>query len=83
MRDERAPKGPHETTARKSGSNVSDLADIDTSMDHPRHGRPDAAELEARFRRDRDGWRRRIDCARRLTHDARDELVAPGGRWTP
>ena len=41
-------------------------------------------EKEARFRRDQAGWRRRIECARRLSYDARDELVAPfnGGKWT-
>jgi hypothetical protein len=45
--------------------------------------RPDAHEVERRFRRDRAGWRRRIDCARRLSHDGADPLVAPyGGRWT-
>jgi hypothetical protein len=45
--------------------------------------RPDARAVEIRFRRDRDGWRRRIDCARRTAHDGRDELVAPyAGRWT-
>jgi hypothetical protein len=57
-------------------------ADEPQHQHRPWHGRPDAAQLEERFRRDRDGWRRRIDCARRLTHDARDELVAPSGRWT-
>jgi hypothetical protein len=49
--------------------------------DHPWHGRPDAAQLEERFRRDRAGWRRRIACARQL-YDGLDE-VAPSGRWTP
>ena len=41
--------------------------------------RSDAADVERRFRLDRDGWRRRIDCARRLTHDGRDELLVPTG----
>jgi hypothetical protein len=47
----------------------------------PWSGRPDAAELEERFRRDRAGWRRRVCAARRL-YDGRDEFVAPNGRWT-
>jgi hypothetical protein len=44
---------------------------------------PDARIIECRFRRDRAGWRRRIDCARRTSHDGADP-VAPygGGRWT-
>jgi hypothetical protein len=56
--------------------------DVPVPLEHPWHGRPDAHILEERFRRDRAGWRRRIDCARRLTYDARDEAVAPDGRWT-
>ena len=45
--------------------------------------RPDAREVEIRFRRDRAGWRRRIACARRTSHDGADP-IAPysGGRWT-
>jgi hypothetical protein len=67
----------------KRGSTVT--GDTDEAPQHqhrPWSGRPDAAQLEERFRRDRAGWRRRIHAARRLTHDARDELVAPDGRWT-
>jgi hypothetical protein len=48
--------------------------------DRPWSGRPDAAILEERFRRDRAGWRRRIAHAR-LEYDGRDE-VAPNERWT-
>jgi hypothetical protein len=44
--------------------------------------RADAHDVEIRFRRDRDGWRRRIECARRLSHDGRDELVAPRAEWS-
>jgi hypothetical protein len=45
--------------------------------------RADAHAVERRFQQDRQQWRRRIDCARRLSHDGADELVAPhGGRWT-
>jgi hypothetical protein len=61
---------------------------LDDKIAHvPRHRpwarRPDAAVIERRFRIDQRCWRRRIDAARRLSHDARDELVAPyHGRWT-
>jgi hypothetical protein len=34
--------------------------------------RGDGLELERRFRVDQAGWRRRIECARRLSYDAAD-----------
>jgi hypothetical protein len=37
---------------------------------------------ERRFQQDRAQWRRRIECARRLSYEGRDEVVAPGGRWS-
>jgi hypothetical protein len=46
----------------------------------PWSGRADAHTVELRFRRDRAGWIRRVDCARRLSYDAVDE-VAPSGSW--
>jgi hypothetical protein len=42
----------------------------------------DDPEVELRFQRDRRQWRRRILCSRRLSHDGRDELVAPWGGWS-
>jgi hypothetical protein len=50
-------------------------------------GRPwaldhDADVIEARFRLDQAGWRRRIACARRISHDAADEVAPFDGRWT-
>jgi hypothetical protein len=46
----------------------------------PWSGRADAHTVELRFRRDRAGWRRRVDAARRLSFDAADE-VAPSRSW--
>jgi hypothetical protein len=62
----------------KRGSTLTD--DTDEVPQHRPWG--DDPDTERRFQRDRQQWRRRIKCARRLTHDARDELVAPAGRWT-
>jgi hypothetical protein len=52
----------------------------DIPVHRPWSGRADAHAVELRFRRDRAGWRRRVDAARRLAYDGRD-VVAPGGRW--
>ena len=70
--EERA--GPATTPSRPD--NVTDATTIPA-------GRPwkDVA-TERRFQCDRQQWRRRIACARRLSHDAADELVAPRGRWS-
>jgi hypothetical protein len=84
--DERRPDGGGTRSA--VGGTSSSLGTLPPPTDElpqsrPWAQRPDAHTVELRFRRDRAGWRRRIDCARRLTHDARDELAAPAGRWTP
>jgi hypothetical protein len=55
----------------------------DVPLHRPWARRPDAHAVERRFRCDQAGWRRRINAARRMTHDAADELVAPVGRWSP
>jgi hypothetical protein len=69
------------------GANLKSTATIDQAGDIPPHQpwarRPDAKKIERRFQLDRECWRRRILAARRLSHDAQDELVAPyHGRWT-
>ena len=81
MNDEGTPKGPHETAAQKSDSSILPGGDDVPQQGRPWAGRPDVAALEERFRRDRDGWRRRIAHARRMSHDVRDD-VAPNGAWT-
>jgi hypothetical protein len=78
--------GPDRIEESRGGKKLDTTVTLHTDavpLDHPWHGRPDAHEVERRFAADRDGWRRRIRCARRLSHDARDELVAPAARWTP
>jgi len=63
-------------------TNDSTAESADVPLHRPWARRPDAPEVERRFRRDQAGWRRRIACARRTSHDGRD-LVAPyHGRWT-
>jgi hypothetical protein len=52
----------------------------DIPADRPWSHRPDAHQVELRFRRDQAAWRRRIHCARRLYAGVDD--VAPDGRWT-
>ncbi len=60
-----------------------DTAEVDdVPLHRPWSRRSDARAIERRFRIDQACWRRRIDYARRLSHDGRDELVAPYGRWT-
>jgi hypothetical protein len=62
---------------------IDSTAEVDeVPLHRPWARRPDAHEVERRFRIDRAGWRRRIACARRTSHDGRDELVAPYGGWT-
>jgi hypothetical protein len=85
---ERRPDPKAETSSKQTGGGKS--GETKLALDggtvpqlRPWSGRPDADQLEERFRRDRAGWRRRVDCARRLSYDARDEAVAPDGRWTP
>jgi hypothetical protein len=60
-----------------------DDKDLVVPFHRPWSCRPDAADVERRFRLDVAGWRSRILCARRLSHDAADP-VAPyhDGRWT-
>jgi transposase len=66
----------------RSVASVSQAADAETlPVGRPWSCAADAADVERRFRLDRDGWRRRIRCARRTSHDAADP-VAPDGRWT-
>jgi hypothetical protein len=74
-------------TAKDRPSKVSHHADradctagSDIPVGHPWSSRRDGLEVEARFRRDRECWRRRVLCARRLAYDAADE-VAPSGSW--
>jgi len=59
-------------------------AAVDVPLHRPWARRKDSADVERRYRIDQAAWPRRIDCARRTSHDARDETVAPyrGGRWT-
>jgi hypothetical protein len=53
----------------------------DVPLHRPWARRADARAVERRYRRDQAALRRRIDCARRTSHDGRDEL-APAGRWS-
>ena len=73
--------GPGDGFGGTSRTTVAPPADV--PYHRPWAWRTDAEDVERRFRRDRAGWRRRIECARRLSHDGADELVAPyHGRWT-
>jgi uncharacterized protein (DUF4415 family) len=85
MRDETRVQDPGSGDSgggKKLDTTVPQAADEIPQSKRPWSGRPDAAQLEERFRRDRAGWRRRINAARRRSYDASDELVAPSGRWT-
>jgi hypothetical protein len=79
------PDGSQNNTAttKRRSCTVTPPDDVAVPLHRPWARRPDAHDVEVRFRRDRDGWRRRIDCARRTSHDGADP-VAPycGGRWT-
>jgi hypothetical protein len=74
--------GPGEQTGGGKSLNRKLSPPDDVPVHRPWAGRDDARAVERRFRLDKLCWRRRINCARRLSYDARDELVAPGGRWS-
>jgi hypothetical protein len=84
----RKPEAPG-GDSRGLDDDLTGLRQVDTSLaqpaDVPPHRpwarRRDARDVERRYLLDRDGWRRRILCARRMSHDAADP-VAPNGRWT-
>jgi hypothetical protein len=56
------------------------MAQADVPGHRPWARRPDAHDVELRFQFDRDGWRRRIEYARRTAYDAPDD-VSPRGGW--
>jgi len=69
-------------TRRPSDVTASITQDADVPVHRPWARRKDARDVERRFRIDRAGWRRRIDCARRTSHDGTDQAAPYHGRWT-
>jgi hypothetical protein len=85
--NERTPGVASEGSSKKTGCGkslgVKVAPDADIPPSRPWARRADAHAVELLFCRDREAWRRRVDAARRLAHDGRDEFVAPSGCWNP
>jgi hypothetical protein len=78
-----APPGNESRPWQGGSRDITDANSVtdagDNSLPHHRPWRDRAVEL--RFREDRAQWRRRIECARRLSYYGRDP-VSPRGGWS-
>jgi hypothetical protein len=71
---------PSTTQVRTGPKSSPSLAVV--PLHRPWAGRDHALDVERRFRVDQAGWLRRIDCARRTSHDGNDPAAPYHGRWT-